>query len=272
MRLLFACLLLYVTALPAMPAFAQSPDAARSASARSLFEEGVKNADAGEWSEAADRFQRALSLRDSQVIRYNLAAALSELGRVVEASELLRQVDRDPAIDAALRADVQSKLSAVSARIAKLTVSLDPPDSEVTVVLDDHPLAGAMLGVAMPTDPGEHNLRALRGEEEVDAQQLTLTDGAEQSVTLATKRVATPSEAAATVVPVAAPGEEPASDRDHRDGRRSKLLWWGVGAGVVAVVAIAVVSAMAVNGSSETDEKPYQGDFDPPSVPVKVQP
>ncbi len=271
MRLLFVCLVVFATALSVAPAWAQSTDAARSASARSLFEEGVKNADAGAWPEAADRFQRALEMRDSQVIRYNLAAALSELGRLVEASELLRQVDRDQNIDPALRADVQSKLEVVSARIAKLTVALDPPDSEVTVVLDGHPLASALLGVAMPTDPGEHSLRAMRGQEEMDTQQVTLTDGAEQSVTLATKRVATPSEAAA-MVPLAAPVEEPTSDQDHRDGRRSKLLWWGVGAGVVAVVAIAVVSAMAINGSSDSGSKTYQGDFDPPSVPVKVQP
>ncbi len=271
MRLLFVCLVC-LTALYAPPLSAQAADPARSASARALFEEGVKRADAAEWAEAADRFQRALTLRDSPVIRYNLAAALSELGRLVEASELLRQVVRDPAIDAALRADAQSKLASVSARIGKLTVELDPPDAEVTVVLDEHPLATAMVGVAIPTDPGEHSLRALRGEEEVDARQVTLADGAAQTVTLATKRVATPSEAAATLVPVTAPAAEPASNPDHREGGRSKFLWWGVGAGVVAAVAIAVVSALAINGSNDSGSDPYQGDFDPPYVPVKVQP
>lgn len=255
--------------LSGAPAALAQSDAARSASARALFEEGVKSADAGQWVDAADRFQRALSLRDSQVIRYNLAAALAELGRVVEASELLRQVERDPATDGQLRADAQTKLEVVSGRIAKLTVELDAPATDVSVMLDETRLDAAMIGVGIPVDPGDHSLRALRGNEALDEQRVTLADGAEQKVLLLTSKVATPAEAARTVV-AAQPTPAP-QPKEDKDGRRSKLLWWGVGGGAVAVAAIVVVSVL-VASSGESSAKTYQGDFDPPTVPVEVGP
>ncbi len=270
MRWLFLLMVGCAVLLGSPLASAQSSDAARSASARALFEEGVKNADAAQWSEAADRFQRALTLRDSPVIRYNLAAALSELGRLVESSELLRQVERDPAAEAQLREDARTKLNAVSARIGKLTIELDKPDETVSVMLDEHPLNAAMIGVAIPSDPGEHDVRASRHGKAIDEQHVTLGDGAAERVVLSTTQVATPAEAAATLVPVGAPVESAPEDR--KDGRRSKLLWWGVGAGAVAVVAIVVVSVLVASGSSDSSPKTYEGDFDPPSVPVEVGP
>jgi len=267
MRWFFVWVLYCGSLLVAPLASAQDGDAARSASARALFEEGVKSADAGKWSEAADRFERALSLRDSQVIRYNLAVALSELGRLLEASEFLRQVSRDTAVDAQVRADAQARLDSISARISKLTVSLQPPDSSVLAELDAKRLDAAMVGVAIPIDPGVHRVRSVRDGQVIDEQEVTLPEGGSESVTLATGRVATPAEAAATVA-TPTPPLEPASQDERNDGRRSKLLWWGVGAGAVAVAAIVVVGVLIAGSSNDASPKTYEGDFDPPSVPV----
>ncbi|HMI90773.1 MAG TPA: hypothetical protein VK509_05385, partial [Polyangiales bacterium] len=85
-RIMLVSCLLTAAALTAAPARAQSEDASRAASARALFEEGVTFADQGHWDEASDRFRRALALRDSAVIAYNLASALQETGHLVEAS------------------------------------------------------------------------------------------------------------------------------------------------------------------------------------------
>jgi hypothetical protein len=51
--------------------------------------------DEREWIEAAHSFRQALLLRDSPVIRYNLAVALIELHALTEAEQLLRGVQRD---------------------------------------------------------------------------------------------------------------------------------------------------------------------------------
>jgi thioredoxin-like negative regulator of GroEL len=93
-RLAYLALAMAILVLPAT-SLADQGDAVHSAAARTAFEEGMKKADAQAWGEAAELFQRALSLRDSPVIRFNLAAALAELGRYVEASETLRGLEID---------------------------------------------------------------------------------------------------------------------------------------------------------------------------------
>ena len=68
----------------------------QSAAARALFQEGLAFAQEEKFEEAADRFRRAHALRPTPTISYNLAAALSRTGNVVESSELLRHVLRNP--------------------------------------------------------------------------------------------------------------------------------------------------------------------------------
>ena len=53
--------------------------------------------------EAIGHFQRALELHPSPQITYNLTTALMNLGRLVRAAELLRQVSRDPTVSAEVR-------------------------------------------------------------------------------------------------------------------------------------------------------------------------
>ena len=53
-----------------------------------------------EYAVGIEHFRRALALRSSPVIAYNLASALEHLGQLVEASELLRGIASDPAVAA----------------------------------------------------------------------------------------------------------------------------------------------------------------------------
>jgi hypothetical protein len=251
-------------------AHAQTDDPARAASARALFEEGVELADKGKWTDAADRFRRALTLRDSQVIRFNLATALIETGQVVEASELLRQVERDESAERKLRDDAHAHLATAQARMAKLTVTATGLHEGVTLLLDDHPIDPVQIGVAIPTDPGPHRVRAMRGQVELEARDVTLADGGAQTVALelAEAAVATPAEAARTVVP-----SEPAAPlHDEGEGRPKKLMWWGIGGGVAVAVAVVATVLLTRKSSGDKTEKAYQGDFDPPNVTVQVGP
>lgn len=247
-------------------AFAQE-DAARAASARALFEEGVVLADSAQWSDAADRFQRALSLRDSPVIRFNLASALVEVNRLVEASELLHQIERDATADEQLRRDAIKRIAGITPRIAKLTIELDGNFSGISVRLDDRELAAAMIGMAMPIDPGVHQLRALRAEHEVDSETVELAEGAAQRVVLSAVRIPSPEQAAATMDVASA--SAPRNDQDDKR-HRPRLMWWGIGGGVVAVAAAAIVTLIATKDSGASSPEPYQGNFEPSSVPVQV--
>ena len=246
-------------------------DPARAASARALFEEGVSLSDQGKWPEATDRFRRALALRDSQVIRYNLAAALIELGQVVEASELLRLVERDETADAKLRGEARTRMNEALGRLAKLTVHVEGSLDGVSVALDDRPLEAVQLDVAIPSDPGSHRVTAKRAGEELAAADVELANGEAETVVLklSVAQVATPLEAAQTVALTPA---EPSKDQGEQP-RRKKLMGWAIGGGA-AVVAVAVVTTLLVTRSAGSDkgESAYQGNFDPPSLSVQVGP
>ncbi|MCA9610840.1 MAG: tetratricopeptide repeat protein [Myxococcales bacterium] len=161
-------------------AAAQSDDAAARATARGLFEEGVTLVDAEQWADAADRFERALALYDSAMIRFNLARVQAELGRVVEASEHLRDVTRRADTSDDVRAAASDLLALVEPRIARLTIRVDG-DADA-VERDGAEVPEAALGVGMPTDPGEHVIAALRGGEEVGRETITLLDGEAREV------------------------------------------------------------------------------------------
>ena len=250
----------------AAPVHAQSEDAARAASARALFEEGVGLADSEHWQEAADRFRRALALRDSGVIAYNLASALQETGQLVEASELLRRVRGDQSADAELRSSASHALTALEPKIAKLSVHVEGLQAEDRVLLDTRVLLVAELDVALPIDPGTHALRAERAGRVVAERSLTIAPGESQSVAL---EIAAPSAPTPREVAVAAPPV--ASAPAHTDTSEPPLTgrWWfwaGIGAAAVGIGVVAV--ALASSGGD--DPKPAAGDFEPGVVGVEL--
>ncbi len=239
-----------------------------------MFEEGVKFVDAHNWPDAADRFRRALALRDSQVIRHNLATALLRQGLLVEASELFRQVLRDPSVDAKVHEEAQRELDALTPRIAKLTIQLEGEPAGTEITVDDRPVADVQVGLAMPMDPGVHVVRAKRDDQELDTQEVSIAEGAEETVTLRLvppTLVATPEQAAATVSParsLSQPSVATKEDQDPHDRQRAKRLWWGIGSAAVVTVAIVVVSVVVASRSDHT--KRYDGDFNPGSLSVEV--
>lgn len=256
---------------------AAQEDPAHSASARTLFEEGIQLAEQGQWRDATDRFRRALALRDSPVIRFNLAAALAELDQVVEASELLRGLLRTPGLDATVQAQAEERLAQTSRRIAKLHVQVTHPRDGSRVELDGRVLPPALLDVAMPVDPGSHSARLVHGDTELDLQQLDLAAGESGTLTLAPK-VPSPQQTAQSAVadpapgPAVLPGTHSGPREDHSGpDQRKKRMWWGIGGGAVALVAGAVIAGVLLSHRSKSAD-PYAGDFEPGSVSVKVNP
>jgi len=191
---LMICLCL--CALRLAPATVRADDVNRSASARALFEQGVSHTDKAEWAEAADAFRRALALRDSPVIRYNLASALRELGRLVEASELLHALVAGSGVDAALRDNAQALLAELKPRIGRLTLHA-PADLSITLLtLDAQPLEPAQLGLPLQVDPGTHHIQGESSRGRLPLQEVMVAEGASVALMLraptAAKAVDTP--------------------------------------------------------------------------------
>ncbi len=211
-------------------------DAQQTALARTLFEEGVSLADRGDWVGAADRFERAHSLKPTSGIAYNWASALRETGKLVQAQELLLQVTRDPRADPDLKRQAEQALSALSPRIARLKVRVvDARERDIQVEVDGAGWPRAAWDVWSPIDPGAHTAVLKRGEDALRRAELTLGEGEHRELELSERATAADAPS----------GSEPANDHGERPKPLYKrwLLWTAVGAVVAGGVITGIVIA-----------------------------
>jgi hypothetical protein len=243
------------------PARAETPQ--ETALARSLFEEGVTLADQSDWAGAADRFGRAYAIKPTSGIAFNYASALIELGKLVEASELLRKVKSDPNASEELRRQGEAKLQQIQPRIAYLTVELENDPGTGRVELGNSEWPRAALGVASPVDPGTYTVRCVVGGVEQASQEFTIAEGERRALTLSLSAPQPPKPQVTSQVVL-----DPNADLSHRDetpeGRRPLYKNWMLWAGVGAVVAGGVVAAVLLSGRSKTtQEEPVMGNTGP---------
>ena len=120
-----------------------TPDEER---ARALFQSGVIQADRGNWSLAIRDFRAALDLKDSPNIQFNLARSLAQVGRIVEALELLDSVIADERSPTDVKLAAEPLRTQLRARLGRLRVSVEGGLAPGTlVIVDGRPLPEAAL-------------------------------------------------------------------------------------------------------------------------------
>jgi hypothetical protein len=159
------------------------------------------------------------------VIEYNLAVALSHLGRYVEASGILERTSSAAGAEPWVREESASLLAQTREHLAELTVHLQGAPSGVTLTIDGRPYA---VGGAVPLDPGAHRVVVARGEEELETREVDLGTG-RTLITLALDR-----EAMRT--PEASPPALPELPELPRDDSSTLPVWFG-GAGLAVGLA-----------------------------------
>jgi hypothetical protein len=145
-----------------------APDPSVVAAARALAIDGVKLAQDGRCRDAIDKLERAEQLFHGPIVLAQLGVCYVEVGRLVEGSEALRVVLRDPLPDNAsdalkhAHASARTTLDTTKDKIAMLTISVDAPkDVRAHVTIDGKSVPDALLGAPRPTDPGEHTVEAV---------------------------------------------------------------------------------------------------------------
>jgi hypothetical protein len=263
----------------AAPLAAQgSDDPSRDASARALFQEGLSLAEREDWQSAEDRFRRALSLRASPVIAYNLASALVERGKLIEASEVLRRVEHDDKVDPSMKQSAIKLQAELATRIGRIAVTARDKQPTDRVVLDGNELLDAQLGVEIPIDPGKHRLSLERGGQTFDAQTLEVRAGGSERVTLIAPRAPSPRAVAAATLSEPAPTAALSADSNAVSEQPQSVQpitaqwWFWTGVAVVAVGTIALVAVAASSGSPDKAQPAYKGNFTPASLTVQVAP
>ncbi|HMG22735.1 MAG TPA: hypothetical protein VK607_15480 [Kofleriaceae bacterium] len=239
MKLLLVMVVILAAPASALGQAADSASAAKLPLARRLYDEGVDALNKGRWSIAYDRFKASYELAPRVNTLFNLAAAQSQTGRLVEASESYRKFLRDTdGRYADQRSDATAQLEQLEKQIAQITLEITSIAPDDVIVLDEIEFPHAALREAIPLNPGSHVARVQRGTSVVATRTMTLAAGAVETiqidvpakrVDLAVPRPADPPPA--TALTAAAPAETRTADRGSGGGGgwlRSPWLWSGV--------------------------------------------
>jgi hypothetical protein len=253
-------------------ALAQNVSPEDTAAARELGTEGVRLADAGDCAGAIPKLAAAEKLFHAPTTLGRLGECEIKVGKLVAGTEHLQRVVREPLPPNAPGAFVaaqkraQETLAPALPRIARLKVHVEgPPPDKVSATIDGTPMSSALLDVARPTDPGNHEVIAAAAGFNAASARVILVDGGESSVSLkldpdgsaaSTPPPQLPGAAPAPTAPTAAalPGATPpppppptAPQRETQGssptGAIAALVVGGVGVGVGTVFGILAMSA-----------------------------
>jgi hypothetical protein len=185
MRALTGCALVLALVLPGAEASAQRErDVDR---ARAHFESGLEAIEADNWEQARAEFQASYDLAPRPTTLMNLAAALVQVGRWVDASDAYRRflgMSRDgPAAEH--RAAAEEALARLMERMPKIRVRIVDAQLGDRVTLDGRPLLAVAMTRDVIVDPGEHELVLERADEEPIRMRFRAEEGVVREVVLA---------------------------------------------------------------------------------------
>jgi hypothetical protein len=269
-------------------ASAEDASAAETAAARALAVDGLKLAQSGNCAEAVPKLERAEKLYHAPVVASRLGECYVSVGRLVEGTEILRKVLREPqsgeptpALVKALER-AQKALDAAKPKIAGLTVKVAAV-ADLSVKVDGNAVASALLDTEIPSDPGEHTVEASAPGFLKASTRISVTEGERKTVTLTLTRdpnaplvaVAAPaagSPLAASPAPAAPPPAPPAStstqDSARPPNRTAAYLAFGLGAAGVGAGSVLGVMTMKQHKDlqsscpNDTCSKDQQQDLD----------
>jgi hypothetical protein len=127
------------------PAAARAEEESRSAdvaAARELAIEGLKLADAGQCAQAIDRLSRAEKLHHAPIVLGRLGECEIAEGKIVDGTENLRRLLREPLPSnpppalVKARERAQTALDGAKPKIAFIAISVRESDKDVTVKID----------------------------------------------------------------------------------------------------------------------------------------
>jgi hypothetical protein len=241
------------------------------ATARALGQEGQQALDGKDYATAEDRFRRADKMVHAPTLMLGLARALTAEGRFVEAQEAYNRIIREGlppgAPDVFKRAldDAKKEVEAVTPKVAAVTITVkaaggsDIPEPQV--VLDEHPINSASLGVRRSIDPGAHVLRATAEGYKPGELKFTVVEGGTASAPLSLEKDMTAPVAAAAVVTPAGAMTSPSADvgTTKPSSTRKLLPWIGFGVGAVGLGLGAVTGIIAISKHSTLSDECKNG-------------
>jgi hypothetical protein len=227
--------------------FDAAADERRQLDAEALFEQARNAADGGDYASACPKFAESYRLDPTPGALLNVADCEEHLGHVATAWLNFRKaVDVLAPTDSRLPIAKQ-KVAALEKRLSKLSIRLGPnPPPGAVVKRDGEEISGAILGVAVPTDPGRHVVTVMAPGYREQRHEVDLAEGVSKEVVAEalTKDAPALSPAPAAALALTAPDK---SDRD--DLRTYGYVATGVGAAGLLVGLVTRGLALGKKGT-----------------------
>jgi hypothetical protein len=191
-RDLSSSLLILALVVASATAQAQGISDADRAAARELYVQGVELQQAGRFTEALDRFNRAQAVFSAPTHLLHIAECEASLGKLVESAETYRTLVRTPLPAGAPQAFVQAQqqagteLTQVEPRLPSIRVVVRPENLQgLQIQVDGQPMSTALVGVQRPTDPGDHTVTVYAPGYARANQKIALQERENRDVTVA---------------------------------------------------------------------------------------
>lgn len=171
----------------------QLSEAERKSAARSLFQQGVKEQDAGHYAEALSLFQKAQKLFDAPTHLLHIAQCQVLTGKLVEAAETYETLKRvslaagAPDVFVQAKTQAEAELPGVRARIPNLKIDLSPKPEQLRnlqLVINDVVIPVELVGVARPVNPGVTKIVARADGYQTTSLEVTVKEKETRSVGL----------------------------------------------------------------------------------------
>jgi hypothetical protein len=235
--------------------------------------DGMKAFQEARWQEALDLFRRAESLIHAPTHLLFMARAHVKLVQIVKARELYLKIQREelaPNAPKAFReaqAEAAQELKAIEQRLGYVNIQVQGTD-KAQILLDAQRVEPALLGVMFPVDPGPHDITGKAPGMKVDAQRVSVGEGARQTITVAFVAVSTgapiapsasppagpaPGQVPGETMPAPSPGQADSGPTSQSNGLRIGS-YVALGVGVVGLGAGTVFAIQSANKRANADE------------------
>ena len=247
-------------------ALGSAPAGAVSPAAEALFQEGRKLLAAGKTTEACARFRESYALDASSGTLLNLARCHEMEGKTATAwTEYQAAARLSRSQGRADRAAVaEENARSVDARLARLTWTAAKPAPGLEIVTEAGTIHENGLGVAVPVDPGVHQVKVAAPGHRPWATTVEIKDAEQRTVEIPPLEVEPTPAQKPPIATVAAAKSPPALVSASRPGeipvpRRSSLDLYLAGGGGIGLIAGTVIWSVAYAKFQSAKEACNQG-------------
>lgn len=243
----------------ASPAFAQAVDSP--AVAEALFQQGRELFKANKFAEACDKFAESQRIDAKLGTLLNLAHCHEKVGKIAtawaeytSAATIARREGQKERETFA-----REQVEALAKKLAHVVVKVAAPTPGLAITLDGKPVAGAVLDVPVPIDPGKHRVVATAPGRQTWSMEVDVP-AARADIVVKIPALAPEGDKPAVVPPVPPPAQPPpdarqappdAPAKQPASGGRSPLVYVGFGIGGAGVLVGAVTGILTLAKSGD---------------------